>query len=224
MPSEPHPSARRTPALARFAELDDAELLRRVRGGEGEAFAALVSRHAGPLVRFALTFVRSGQTAEEVVQDTWVAALDGIDGFEGRSSFKTWLFRIAANRAKTRLLREGRTVPFSALAAEGEDPGPAEEPERFDATGHWREPVGAWTEESPEKLVLRAETRGAIEAAIAELPPAQRAVLVLRDVEGLEAEETCGLLEITEANQRVLLHRARAKVRRAIARHMKGEG
>jgi len=222
MPPEPTP-ARSAGSIRRWAGLDDAEVVRGVRSGEREAFAALVSRHGGALLRFARTFVRSEAAAEEVVQDTWIAALDGLERFEGRSSFKTWLFRIVANRARSRLQREGRTVPFSALGPEGEEGDrPAEDAERFDASGHWRQPVDAWTDETPERLALRAETRGAIEAAIAALPPAQRAVLVLRDVEGLETEEIRALLELTDGNQRILLHRARARVRLAIERHMKG--
>lgn len=207
-----------------WAGLDDAALVRGVVAGEREAFAALVARHGGALVRFARTFVRSEAAAEEVVQDAWVAVLDALDRFEGRSSLKTWLFRIVANRAKTRLERDGRTVPFSALGPE-EEQGDLRglDPERFDARGHWSDPVGGWTEEDPERLALRAETRTVLEDAVAALPPGQRAVLVLRDVEGLEADEVCTLLDLTDSNQRVLLHRARTRVRLAIERHMKGE-
>lgn len=220
----PAPRPSRSAARERWTALDDAALVRGVLGGEREAFAVLVARHGGALVRFARTFVTSEAAAEEVVQDAWLAALDALERFEGRSSFKTWMFRIVANGAKTRLVREGRTVPFSALAPGGQDgDAAAEAPERFDATGHWREPIERWTEESPERLALRAETRAALDAAIAALPAAQRAVLVLRDVEGLDTEEIRALLELTESNQRVLLHRARARVRLAIERHMKGE-
>lgn len=135
------------------------------------------------------------------------------------------MFRIVANRARTRVERDGRSVPFSALGAdEGGPPEvPAVSPDRFDGTGHWREPIEAWTEESPERLALRAETRGVLEAAIAALPEGQRAVIVLRDLEGLDAAETCALLGIGDANQRVLLHRARTRVRLALDRHMRGD-
>lgn len=218
----PAPQGSRSAALARWAALDDAALVRGVVAGEREAFAVLVSRHGGALLRFARTFLRSEAAAEEVVQDAWMAALDGLDRFEGRSSFKTWMFRVVANRARTRLAKEGRSVPFSALAPE-EEGAAAEEPGRFDARGHWREPVDRWTEESPERLALRAETRAVIEAAIAELPEGQRAVIVLRDVEGLDTDEIRALLDLTDSNQRVLLHRARARVRLALERHMKGE-
>jgi RNA polymerase sigma-70 factor (ECF subfamily) len=159
--------------------------------------------------------------AEEVVQETWMAVLEGLDGFEGRASFKTWLYRILANRARTRAVREGRSVPFSALA-ETEGDEHAVDPERFDAAGMWRDPPGGWTDETPERLALEAETRGVMEAAVAALPPAQRAVLVLRDEDGLETEEICNLLGLTVTNQRVLLHRARTRVRKALEEHMRG--
>jgi RNA polymerase sigma-70 factor (ECF subfamily) len=200
---------------------DDAELIRRVRAGDRSAFTGLVRRHGGALLRLARVFVHDEAVAEEVVQDTWVAVLDGLDGFEGRAAFKTWVYRILANRARTRATREGRTVPFSALAA-GDDDGPGLDPERFDEGGTWRDPPVGWTEETPERLALAAETRAVMEAAVAALPPGQRAVLVLRDEDGLETEEICNLLGLTVTNQRVLLHRARARVRQAIESHMRG--
>jgi len=199
---------------------DDAALVRAARDGDREAFGTLVDRHGGALLRFARLFLRDGAAAEETVQDTWLAALDGIERFEGRSSFKTWIFRIAANRARTRAVKDGRTVPFSALEPADADEGV--DPARFKENGHWSDPPSGWREESPERLVLLAETRGVLEAAIAELPESQRAVLVLRDVEGEEAEEICALLDITVTNQRVLLHRARTRVRAALERHMRG--
>jgi RNA polymerase sigma-70 factor (ECF subfamily) len=202
-------------------ELDDAELVRRVRAGDRAAFAGLVRRHGGALLRFARVFVRDESVAEEVVQDTWMAVLDGLDGFEGRASFKTWLYRILANRARSRASREGRSVPFSALPGR-EDDESALDAERFDAAGMWRDPPVGWTDETPERLALEAETRGVMEAAVAALPPAQRAVLVLRDEDGLETEEICNLLDLTVTNQRVLLHRARARVRQALEAHMRG--
>jgi RNA polymerase sigma-70 factor (ECF subfamily) len=201
----------------------DAELLARVRAGDRAAFGLLVSRHAGALLRVARSFVRNPATAEEVVQETWLGALTGLASFEGRASLRTWLFQILVNKAKTRLVREGRTVPFSALAAgeqRGEDAGGAE---LFDEAGAWLRPPQGWTEQDPERLALGAETLAAIEAAIQELPEAQRAVITLRDVEGLEAEEICNVLGITVSNQRVLLHRARAKVRQALQERLGGE-
>jgi RNA polymerase sigma-70 factor (ECF subfamily) len=202
------------------AGLDDHELVRRVRAGDRSAFAGLVRQHGGALLRFARVFIRDEAVAEEVVQDTWMAALEGLDGFEGRASFKTWLHTILANRARTRAAREGRTIPFSALAGR-EDDVSALDPGRFDAGGMWRDPPVGWTDETPERLALAAETRAVMEAAVEALPPAQRAVLVLRDEDGLETEEICNLLELTVTNQRVLLHRARTRVRQALEAHMR---
>ncbi len=201
--------------------LPDSELVRRVRAGDRSAFTGIVRRHGGALLRFARLFVRETSVAEEVVQDTWMAVLEGLDGFEGQASFKTWLYRILANRARTRAVREGRSVPFSALAEiEGDER--AVDPGRFDAGGTWRDPPVGWTDETPERLALAAETRRVMEAAVQALPPAQRAVLVLRDEDGLETEEICNLLDLTVTNQRVLLHRARTRVRQAIEAHMRG--
>ncbi|HYQ80689.1 MAG TPA: sigma-70 family RNA polymerase sigma factor, partial [Anaeromyxobacteraceae bacterium] len=161
---------------------DEGRLLARLRAGDRAAFAALVDRHAGSLLRVATSLVRDRAVAEEVVQETWLGALTGLDAFEGRSSLRTWLFQILVNRARTRFAREGRSVPFSALPGADD---PEVEPGRFDEQGGWREPPGAWSEEDPERLAMGAETRAAIEAAIQELPEAQRAVMTLRDVEGL---------------------------------------
>jgi len=200
---------------------DERALIDRVLGGDRQAFASLVDRYHGPLLRLAGLFVRNRAAAEEVVQDTWIGVLEGLEGFEGRSSLKTWIFRILANRARTRAERDARSVPFSALAgAEGEEP--AVEPQRFDQKGHWTDAPGEWDEESPEKLALRGETMAVLETAMAALPAGQRAVLTLRDVEGMEADDICNVHGITLTNQRVLLHRARSKVRRALERHMRG--
>lgn len=209
-------------AQGHAAGLDDSELVRRIQAGDRGAFAALVRRHGGALLRFARVFVRDQPVAEEVVQETWMAVLEGLDAFEGRASFKTWVYRILANRARTRAVRESRSVPFSALAeAEGDEH--AVDPERFDADGMWRDPPMGWTDENPERLALEAETRAVMEAAVQALPAAQRAVLVLRDEDGLETEEICNLLDLTVTNQRVLLHRARTRVRQALEAHMRGE-
>jgi RNA polymerase sigma-70 factor, ECF subfamily len=206
----------RRPPQAADVSPDEPRLLERLRAGDRAAFATLVDLHGGALLRLATALLRDRSVAEEVVQDAWLAALDGLGGFEGRSSLRTWLFHVLANKARTRQAREGRSVPFSALAGpEGgdeADPGP----DRFDRGGMWKEPPGHWNEENPERLAQGAQTRAAIERAIAALPQAQRAVITLRDVEGLEAEEICALLGVTLANQRVLLHRARSKVRAAL--------
>ncbi len=200
----------------------DSDLLERLRGGDRAAFASLVGRHGGALLRFATTFLKDQSLAEEVVQDTWLSALDGIDDFEGRSSIKTWLLHIVANKARTRLKREGRSVPFSALANPEDAGDPAVSPDRFDQRGMWKDPPGPWSEEDPERLAQGVETRAAIERAIADLPEAQRAVITLRDVEGLETEEICNLLGVTVSNQRVLLHRARSRVRQALEKLLGG--
>ena len=205
--------ARATAATA-LAPDRDAELVARLRAGDEAAYTEIVRRHHASLVRVAAAHVRSAALAEEIAQDAWVGVLNGIDRFEGRSSFRTWLFTIASNLAKTRGAREARTVPFSALARdEGESERPLEDG-RFQADGHWSEPPAEWRD--PEHRLSSSETLGQIERAIAELPEAQRTVITLRDVRGLDAEEVCQLLGISDGNQRVLLHRARAKVRRSL--------
>jgi RNA polymerase sigma-70 factor (ECF subfamily) len=214
-------AGRSTEAREAAPELDSAQLAR-LRAGDRAAFAALVARHGGPLLRVATSLVRDRAVAEEVVQETWMGLLTGLDAFEGRSSLRTWLFQILVNKARTRFAREGRTVPFSALADQDDGGAAAVDPGRFDEAGGWREPPSAWTQADPERLAMAGETRAAIEAAIQALPEAQRAVMTLRDIEGLETEEICNLLAITVTNQRVLLHRARSKVREALERRLGG--
>jgi RNA polymerase sigma-70 factor (ECF subfamily) len=202
----------------------DAELVEALRAGDEAAFAGLIRAHHSVLLGVAMTYVSSRAVAEEVVQETWLGVLNGLDRFEGRSSLKTWIFKIAANLARTRAVREWRCRPFSSL--DGVDPGGAEpsvEPDRFFAAdhafaGHWARPPVVW--QTPEERLLSSETRDVIRAAIAQLPPAQRLVLTMRDVEGWSAGETCEALGITDANQRVLLHRARCKARDALERHL----
>ncbi len=203
-------------------ELDDRELCAALRRGDEAAFAQLVSRYHAPLRRLALTYVRSAAVAEEVVQETWLGVIRGIGSFEERASLKTWIFRILANTAKTRAQREARTVPLSALAPLSDDEdGPAVDPDRFldqqheRWPGHWASPPSRW-DELPEEHLVGRETLDTLRRAIDALPPAQRQVIVLRDVEGWEAEEVCTLLGLSEGNQRVLLHRARSKVRQAL--------
>jgi len=203
------------------APADEAELVGRLRDGDRAAFATLVGRHGGALLRFTLSFLKDAALAEEAVQDTWLALLGNLEGFEGRSSLRTWLFHIAANKARTRLTRERRSVPFSSLASP-EEPGDQDGLDRFDQGGMWRDPPSAWAEDNPERLAQSAEARVAIESAIATLPEAQRAVMTLRDIEGLETEEICSILGVTVSNQRVLLHRARSRVRLALERYMAG--
>ena len=193
----------------------DAALLDRLRAGDEAAFMELVERHHAALVRLAQSFVSSRAVAEEVAQETWLGVLRGIDRFEGRSSLKTWIFRILVNRAKTRGEREARSVPFSSL--ESED-GPSVDPDRFVEAGGWASPPRPWEGEPVDRL-LAGEARAVIDAAIERLPPAQRRVITLRDVEGWPAEEVCDALGLSEANQRVLLHRARSKARAALEAH-----
>jgi RNA polymerase sigma-70 factor, ECF subfamily len=199
---------------------DDRRLVEALRRGDGEAFAALVDRHTPAMIRVASAYVPSRAAAEEAVQDAWIAVMRGIDGFEGRSSLKTWIFRILTNVAMRSGARERRSMPFSALA-QAEDTGePAVDPDRFLPAdhelfgGHWAIMPTRWP--TPEEGLLAGETRDVIAHAIAELPPAQRTVMALRDVEGWTSEEVVEALEISPGNQRILLHRARSRVRTAI--------
>jgi RNA polymerase sigma-70 factor (ECF subfamily) len=197
---------------------DEALLIAALRRGDEAAFVTLLTRYGAVMLRVAQSYVRSRAVAEEVVQETWMAVLTGVDRFEGRSSVKTWMFRILTNRAKTRAEREGRCVPFSALTSEDEDWSAAVEAERFrhpDHPGHWSAPPTDWRT-IPEDRLLGRETLEHFRAAVHELPPRQQQVLVLRDVEGWSAEEVCVALDLSEANQRVLLHRGRSKVRAAL--------
>jgi RNA polymerase sigma-70 factor (ECF subfamily) len=195
--------------------IDDQALLARLLAGDKAAFAGLVREHHSALVRMARVFVSTQASAEELVQETWIAVLDGLKTFEGRSSLRTWIFRILTNRAKTRSVREGRSTPLSALGPPETDE-PAVDPARFLPDGHWADPPHSWQEEDPERIALRGEAIGCVERAIAALPANQRAVITLRDVEGVPSDEVCTALEISEGNQRVLLHRARARVRTAL--------
>jgi RNA polymerase sigma-70 factor (ECF subfamily) len=167
------------------------------------------------MVRLARSFVRSAATAEEVAQETWLAVLQGLDGFEGRSSLKTWIFSILTNRARTRAVRDGRMVLFSELAEE--EPGELSvDPSRFLPSGAWSEPPQPWGLGSPEQRAVSAQLLEHVRNAIDELPDGQRAVVLLRDVEGCTAEEACNILGLSETNQRVLLHRGRSRVRKAL--------
>ena len=209
------------------AQADDRRLCDALRAGDERAFAALVEGYHSSLLRMAMVYVRNRAVAEEVVQETWVGVLRGIDRFEGRSSLRTWIFRILTNTAKTRAEREGRTVPFSAFSSETESEA-AVEPERFldqnapRWAGHWLAAPSSWAG-IPEDRMLAGETLACVEAAISELPPAQREVITLRDIDGWTSAEVCSLLSLSEANQRVLLHRARSKVRRALEAYFDDE-
>ena len=199
-------------------------LIDALRRGDETAFVELVRRHGAALLRLARTFVRDRAVAEEVVQETWLAVLDGIDRFEGRSSLKTWIFQILSNRAKTRAVRERRSAPFSSLAAADEDDESAVDADRFRPeghrwVGHWAAAPADWSA-LPEERLLGGETLEHVHAAIETLPPRQAEVLVLRDVEGWSPDEVCAALQISDGNQRILLHRARSKVRAALEAYL----
>ena len=194
----------------------DAELLARLRDGDEQAFVLLVGRYQGSLLRLARTFVPSDSVAEEVVQDTWMGVVRGVDRFEGRSSFKTWLFRILVNRARTSGVREHRHVPFDPTE-------PSVSPERFDRSGSWAEPVVPWESDVDDRL-LAAAWGPVLRAAVDGLPGRQRDVVLLRDVEGLPAEDVCTVLDITEGNQRVLLHRGRSRLRTVLEGEWRARG
>ena len=204
----------------------DVDLVAGLRRRDEAAFVTLVSRYQGPLLRVALIYCRSRDIADEVVQDTWLGVLQGIDRFEGRAAFRTWLFQILVNRARTHARKEGRTLSFSSLEDEAESPGePAVSPERFrpadDKWPHnWAVPPHAWGESADARL-LSGETMELVKRAIDALPPAQQQVITLRDVEGWTSEDVCNVLTISETNQRVLLHRARSRVRAELERHFK---
>ncbi|MGZ4333325.1 MAG: RNA polymerase sigma factor [Gaiellaceae bacterium] len=205
--------------------LTDEQLVAALRAGDEAAFRTVVREWHSSLLRVAQIFTPSRAVAEEVVQETWLRVLGALDRFEGRSSLKTWVFRILVNTAKTRAQREGRTIPFSALQNASRVPEAAVEPERFLPDDHPHHP-GGWAvppHELPEDRLLAAETRERIAAAIDALPASQRAVISLRDVEGWSSDEVRNALDISEVNQRVLLHRARARVRRALEDYLAPE-
>ena len=184
-------------------------LVERLRAGDERAFEALVARHDAALRRVARTFVRTPSAADDVVQETWLAVIRGLDGFEGRSSLKTWIFTILANRARTLAKRDARSVPFSAIEDEAQ---PAVDPAAFAADGRWTS-APPRLDHDPETRLLGAELRERLLEAVEALPPTQRAVITLRDLLGMPARDVCDLLDLTEGNQRVLLHRARSRVR-----------
>ena len=195
-------------------------LVQQLAAGDERAFNEVVGRHHRSLVRLARNYVRSEAVAEEVAQEAWCAVVTGIERFEGRSSFKTWLFSIVVNKARTRAERERRTTPFSALAAPDEDDSPLAVEDRFAPDGHWATPPRAW--DDPERRTASLELRAALREAMNELPERQRLVVTLRDVEGLEAEDVCRLLDLSAGNERVLLHRGRSRLRVALERAMDG--
>lgn len=202
---------------------DERDLVERLRAGDEAAFRALVERYHRPLVRLALTYVARPDVAEEVVQDTWIGVIRGIGTFEARSSVKTWIFRILTYQAMSGGRREHRSVPFSVLAArEADGDAPAVDPSRFRGpddryAGGWLEHPDPWGD--GESIVLSHEMQAVVAETLETLPPAQRLVMALRDVQGWTAEDVCEALEISGGNQRVLLHRARSRVRAALERY-----
>ena len=211
-----------TPAQAPRASAEDMQLMRRLREGDESAFMELIDRYHQSLVRLARRYVSSQAVAEDVAQEAWVGVFRGIDRFEGRSSLRTWIYRILTNTAKTRAQREARSVPFASLG--GDDGEAAVDADRFrpagdEWAGHWVSFPNQWSD-LPEQRLLGDETRRVIEEAIDRLPPNQAAVIRLRDVEGFGSTEVRDLLDISETNERVLLHRARSKVRAALQRYL----
>ena len=207
------------------AQIQEIQLVQDIRNGDEAAFNTLIERYHGQLLRLARSFVHTQAIAEEVVQETWLAVLQGITRFEGRSSLKTWIFKILTNRAKTKGQRESRYVSFSdAASLTDQEKDLAMEPERFHTSGpqsgHWAIPPTTWDEHTPERLLMSKESLAQIEKAIHTLPSNQRQVIILRDIEGVDSEEISQILNITSTNQRVLLHRARSKIRQVLEEHL----
>ncbi len=210
----------RAQTLDYAAPPEDMRLVEALRAGDEQVFSSLVAEHGATMLRVASLYVRDRAVAEEVVQDAWLGVLKGIDRFEVRASFKTWLLRILTNTARTHAQREGRSIPFSAVAGFEDDREPSVDPDRFLPEGerwasHWVSSPRRF-DELPESRLLSAETFALTQAAIEALPDVQRVVITMRDIAGFSAEEVCSELELTGGNQRVLLHRGRTRVRRAL--------
>lgn len=198
--------------------IDSSDLIERLRSGDERAFRSLVQRLQRSMVGVAIGFVRNRATADEVVQDTWLAVIEGLSTFESRSSLKNWIFAILANKARSRAVRDGRTTTVADFSGEVGDDEPIVDPSRFDSSGSWTDLPTVWEELTPERILGGRQMLAHVSDAIEQLPPAQRSVLVLREVEHMEPTEVSALLGISDANQRVLLHRARARVRDFIER------
>ncbi len=203
---------------------DDALVIAALRAGNEAAFSQLIDEYNGALQRLAMVYVTDRSTAEDVVQETWIGLLQSLPRFEGRSSLKTWIFRILMNCARSRSRKDSRSIPFSAAFTTDDRDDGDPEPRRFrpgwlPGGGHWLHAPTRW-QHDPEQHALSVETRTAVLLAVAALPPQQREVITLRDIEGFGADEVCNLLGLSDTNQRVLLHRARARVRRAIEPHL----
>jgi RNA polymerase sigma-70 factor (ECF subfamily) len=216
----PRPSVTK-PTVSFCASAEELEVIAALRRGDESAFTRLVAAHHSSLLRVARMYVSSPAVSEEVVQETWLGVLKGLDKFEGRCSLKTWIYQILINRAKTRGEREGRMIPFSVAFNPQSDPGePAVDPSQFNENdpewpGGWVTQPRDWGR-TPEQALLSQELRAVVQLAIESLPPNQKEVITLRDVQGWTSEEVCNILGVTETNQRVLLHRARSKVRQIL--------
>ena len=204
----------------------EAALVASLRQGDDGAFDELVNRHHSALIRMAMGYVADREVAEEVVQDTWMAVIESLDRFEGRSSLRTWIFGIMIHKAKDRGVREKRHTTFSAFETFDEDKEEIVDPSRFhhsgEWAGHWALPPQPWDNRTPESLLASQQAVNAMQRAIEALPTTLKEVLLLRDVEGVEAKEVCGMLKITETNLYVRLHRARERVRQAVENYLQG--
>lgn len=216
----PSVSRKVQPAKAPGLTKGEDTLIARLRKGDEAAFDELVSQHHGVLIRMAMGYVADREVAEEVVQDTWMAVIESLDRFEGRSSLRTWIFGILIHKAKDRGVREKRHTTFSSFESSDDDSEEAIDPSRFQQSGewagHWAFPPRPWDNQTPEKLLASQQAVTAMQKAIDELPATLKDVLILRDVEGVESKEICQLLKITEPNLYVRLHRARERVRQAV--------
>lgn len=216
----------RTDAKVSGATKEEQKLIARLRNGDEGAFDELVNKHHGGLIRMATGYVADREVAEEVVQDTWMALIESLDRFEGRSSLRTWIFGILIHKAKDRGIREKRHTTFSAFESFDDENEEAVDPVRFhqsgELAGSWAFPPQPWDDATPEKLLASKQATDCMQRAIADLPTTLREVLILRDVEGVESKEICELLKITETNLYVRLHRARERVRQAVETYLEG--
>ncbi len=223
------PSSLVTQPLSMRTVVIDAEqqLIAGLREGEERAFEELVNKHHGALIRMAMGYVADREAAEEVVQDTWMAVIDGLDRFEGRSSLRTWIFGIMIHKAKDRGVREKRHRTFSSFESAADDSDEAVDPSRFHQSGEWAGswvfPPQPWDDQTPETLLASQQAVNAMQRAIDGLPSTLKDVLILRDVEGVEAKDVCDMLKITETNLYVRLHRARERVRQAVETYLEGQ-
>jgi RNA polymerase sigma-70 factor (ECF subfamily) len=201
-------------------------LLARLRQGDERAFDELVTRHHSALIRMAMGYVADREVAEEVVQDTWMVVIEGLGRFEGRSSLRTWIFGIMIHKAKDRGVREKRHTTFSSFESADDEGDEAIDPSRFHQSGewagHWALPPQPWDDQTPEKLLASQQAVNAMNKAIEALPRTLKDVLILRDVEGVDAKEACEILKISETNLYVRLHRARERVRQAVEAYLEG--